>query len=62
MILKTNEGKLCLNSIGKFTLTPKSCFRFSEDKFEIDTTEKSLKKLVFKPTHLKVEGIVKLKD
>ena len=57
-IQATKDGVLCISSKGKFTLTPVSCFKFSEKSFEFDTDAKKQQKLVFKPTHLKVEGRV----
>jgi hypothetical protein len=43
-------------------MVPDSCYKFSEDKFTFYTNDPQTSPIVFKPTHLKVEGSVKLKD
>ena len=41
-------------------MTPDSCYKFENEKITFKTSESLPKPLVFKPTHLKVEGKVHL--
>ena len=59
---RTKGGKLCLDQRGSYTLVPQSCYRFDQEKFTFETSQAQISPLVFKPTSLKVEGKVLIKD
>jgi len=59
-VQKTANGKICLDSKGVYSLIPESCYKFDQDKITFDTS--SPNKVSFKPTHIKIEGKVQLKD
>lgn len=61
-IQKGKNRVLCFDQRGSYTITPDSCYKFSEEKFNFETSQQEIKPIVFLPTHLKVEGSVLLKD
>ncbi|CDW74259.1 nodal modulator 1-like [Stylonychia lemnae] len=61
-IQKGKNHHLCFDQRGSYTLSPDTCYKFEQEKFTFDTSSQDNKVVSFKPTHIKVEGLVILKD
>ena len=61
-IFEGKSNKLCFEQRGSYTITPDSCYKFEQEKFEFNTSSTERGPLKFKPTHFKIEGKLLLKD